>query len=117
MPPHAPVGIAIDGHALPSSELLARRGKHLTMKWLAGSAEDLLYIDVDPIPGGTRDRIRCSLADTGVGQIPAMAIPESSEMNIAIHRVRDVSLRDESGAVGMAHFDLSVSTRVRVAGP
>jgi hypothetical protein len=46
-----------------------------------------------------------------------MAIPETAEMTIAVHRVRDVPLRADTGEVGMAHFDLSVSTRVRVAGP
>ena len=115
--PEMPGGLAIEGYALPASAFEARRDRAFSLTWNPGSAKDVIYVDVHPVPSDANDRIRCALADSGAGRIPTMAIPEASEMLIAVHRVRDVPLRTDMGDVGMAHFDLSVSTRVRVAGP
>jgi hypothetical protein len=116
-PPPMPAGLAIDGHDLPLMDVEIQRGRPIRLTWTPGGDGDVIFVDVDPVPAVPSERVRCALADTGVGEIPTMAVPETSEMSLAVHRSRDVPLRSDRGDVGMAHFDLSVSTHVRVAAP
>lgn len=114
-PPQMPSGLALDGQPLPSDTVEVRLGRPFALSWTPVRDGSLLYVDVEPVPANPSERVRCALADTGAGEIPPMAIPETSEMTLSVHRSRDVPLRSERGDVGVAHFDLSVLTRVRVA--
>ncbi len=114
-PPPLPNEWTLDGQPLPSTTLEVNRSRPLTLRWSRGDEGDVVYFDIDPVPAVPSERIRCALADNGAGEIPTMAIPETSEMNLAIHRSREVALRSEGSEVGIAHFDLSVTARVRIA--
>lgn len=115
--PTPPEVILIEGTSIQSPEAEARRGRPLSIAWNAGPGGDLIYVDVDPIPGSPSDRVRCAMPDTGVGQISAMAIPETQTLALSMHRVRATVLRTATGEVGTAHFDVAVTGRVRVAAP
>jgi hypothetical protein len=116
-PPVLPEGLTLNGTALPLTEVELQRGQPLSLGWNAGTEGDVIYVDIDPVPAVPAERVRCAFADTGLAEIPQVAVPESSEMGIAIHRSRDVALRSDRGEVGMAHFDLAVTSRVRLASP
>jgi hypothetical protein len=109
--------VSVDGLPLDSPALEARIGQPLEIKWTPGSAGDRIYVDIDPIPGSPSDRVRCAMPDTGSGRIAAVAIPETSALNLSIHRVRVSSLRTTAGEVGTAHFDVAVAGKVKVATP
>jgi hypothetical protein len=115
--PASPAGVEVDGAPLGSTSLEARRGRPLMLRWQPGTARDLVYVDVDPVPGSPGDRVRCAMADTGAGVVSAMAIPETPALSMAVHRVRVTPLRASAGEVGTAHFDLAVTGRVKVASP
>lgn len=109
--------VSINGQPWTGEDLQISRSEGLNLQWNSGTSSDLLYVDITPIPGSIYDRVRCVLADTGSGTIPVLAVPETPAMEMSVHRVRDVSLRSGSDDVGVAHFDLSVSTRVTIAAP
>ncbi len=115
--PSIPREVHLEGMALDAPELEAHRGHPLTVTWAAGSPGDLMYVDIDPVPGSASERVRCALADTGSGQIAAMAIPETSAMSLSVHRVRIAPLRSGSGEVGTAQFDIAISGKVKIAAP
>ncbi len=113
--PAVPAGLKLHGVDLATAEVTVPRDQSLALAWIPGGLGDVIYVDVDPVPAVASERVRCAFADTGIGEIPTVAVPESPEMSLAIHRSRDVVLKSDRGDVGMAHFDLSVTARVRVA--
>jgi hypothetical protein len=113
-PPTMPAGLKLNGETL-ATDVTVPRGQSIALAWIPGGVGDVIYVDVDPVPAVPSERVRCAFADTGLGEIPTVAVPESPEMSLAIHRSRDVALKSDRGDVGMAHFDLSVTARVRVA--
>ena len=115
--PLQPSGLAFDGQPVPGMQAEVLRGRPVSLSWRPGSQGDIVLVDVDPVPAVPSERVRCAFADTGSGEIPPMAVPETSEMALTIHRTRDVPLRSERGDEGMAHFDLAVTTRVLVTSP
>lgn len=115
--PSPPRLVRIDGRALESADLEARPGQALSLTWQPGTASDLIYVDIDPVPGSPSDRVRCAMPDTGSGSVASLAIPETSMLNLSIHRVRVAPLRNAMGEVGTAHFDVAVAGRVKVAAP
>lgn len=114
--PLPPSGVAVDGVAASSAEASVRRAQPFHLSWTAVGADDVVYVDVMPMPGSTTDRVRCAAPDNGHLQIPAFAVPEADKMILSVHRVRDAALRTDSGEMGTAHFDLAVTARVSVAG-
>lgn len=113
--PTMPTGLKLNGVELATEQVTVRRDQSMALAWTPGGVGDLVYVDVDPVPAVPSERVRCAFLDNGMGEIPTVAIPESSEMSLAIHRSRDVALKSDRGDVGMAHFDLSVTARVQVA--
>ena len=115
--PVAPASVKLDGLELDAADLTARRGQALAITWQPAAAGDLVYVDVEPVPGSPSDRVRCAMADSGEARLSETAIPETDAMTLTIHRVRVAPLRTSSGNVGTAHFDVAISTRVKVAAP
>lgn len=115
--PPLPSGLALDGQPVPGMQAEVFRGRPVSVSWRPASQGDIVLVDVDPVPAVPSERVRCAFADTGSGEIPPMAVPETSEMTLTIHRTRDVPLRSDRGDEGMAHFDLAVTTRVLVTSP
>lgn len=113
--PVPPRLVRLDGLGLDDTVLEARRGVPLAISWQQEASGDLIYVDIEPVPGTPSDRVRCAMPDTGAGSISASAIPETSTMNLSVHRVRVAPLRTASGDIGTAHFDVAISARVKVA--
>ncbi|HPB96887.1 MAG TPA: hypothetical protein PKW66_13300 [Polyangiaceae bacterium] len=116
-PPPLPEKLSINGVTLPLVDTVVPREAPIWLGWAPDSDGDIIYIDIDPVPSASVDRIRCAFSDTGLAEIPRQAIPDTTEMMIAVHRSRDVALRSDRGEVGMAHFDLAVTSRVTFASP
>jgi hypothetical protein len=115
--PSPPADVRIEGLPLDAPELEAPRGRPLSISWRAGEGTDVIYVDIDPVPGSPSERVRCAMPDTGSGTIASLAIPETSQLQLSIHRVRVSTLRSVAGEVGTAHFDVAVAGRVKVAAP
>jgi hypothetical protein len=115
--PGLPQELRINGLSIDSTDLRAQRGRPLAISWIAGEPGDGVYVDIDPVPGSPSDRVRCALADTGAGQIAPVAIPETSQLRLSLHRVRVTALHAASGDVGTAHFDVAVTAKVKVEAP
>ena len=116
-PPPLPEKLSINGVTLPLVDTVVPREAPIWLGWAPDSDGDIIYIDIDPVPSASVDRIRCAFSDTGLAEIPRQAIPDTTEMMIAVHRSRYVALRSDRGEVGMAHFDLAVTSRVTFASP
>lgn len=113
--PVPPRSVKLDGLSLDDAELEARRGAALAISWQQEAPGDLIYVDIDPVPGSPSDRVRCAMPDSGAGSISSSAIPETSTMSLSVHRVRVAPLHTPSGDIGTAHFDVAISARVKVA--
>jgi len=112
--PPLPRGVALDGQPIADGTVEVPRGRPVSLTWTPGLDEDVVFVDVEPVPAAPSERVRCAFMDRGAGEIPMVAIPESAKMNLTFHRFRNVPLRDEEGNVGNAHFDLTVSAQVLV---
>jgi len=119
--PLYPEVVSINGVDLRSvsdvEDVQIARDASVPLAWAADNEGDVIHIDIDSVPAVPAHRVRCVFADSGAAEIPWEAIPDSPEIGIAVHRSRDVALRSEWGEVGMAYFDLAVTTRVRLASP
>lgn len=116
-PPPLPTGLALEGQPLSSMQVEVPRGLPLSLSWTPGGEGDIIFVDVAPIPAVPSERVRCAFLDNGSGKIPTMAIPETAEMRLSIHRTRDVPLRSVERIEGLARFDLAVTTRVMLSSP
>lgn len=125
-PPMMPSGITVQGGDLAAENMPIAHNEPLRLSWNPGSSIDSIYIDLEPMGAAARDKVidgtkvigakmRCSFADTGTATIPAEVVPQTDQVTIVVHRVRDIVLKSDSLGMGMAHFDLSVSALVRFA--
>jgi hypothetical protein len=114
--PAPPDGVTINGQSLSSDDVSLRAGAPIDLAWNAESQGDFVYVDIEAPKGSRNSTLRCSLADTGSGQIDAASLP-SSEIRFSLHRVRSSPLKSASTEVGLARFDFAVTGRAKVALP
>ncbi|HET9930563.1 MAG TPA: hypothetical protein VFQ35_07745 [Polyangiaceae bacterium] len=114
----APQGLSsltLSGQPLSSTSILPASGAELG--WRAGSARDLVYVALST-SDGTPYAVCAFRDDAGRGIIPASAVPASSSVSLAVHRLRSVTLPASTGGIdaGELRFDFEQSTSVSVQG-
>lgn len=94
-------------------------GSPLTLRWLSGEAQDVIYVDFSAARSSTA--LRCAFSDSGEGVVPAGALSEAfatpAVVSIAVHRVRLMGLDVPALDSAEARFDLSVLGRVYIDPP
>jgi len=114
--PSPPDGVTINGQSLSSDDVTLRSDAPIVLAWSAESQGDFVYVDLETSKGSKNSSLRCSLADTGAGQIDAASLP-ASDLRLSLHRVRTTPLKSGSTEVGIARFDFAVTGRAKVALP
>jgi hypothetical protein len=111
--PPALSDVSLAGAPLSASSTLPASGAELS--WKPGSARDLVYVAL----GGneaTPFAVCAFRDDAGRGRIPASAIPPSTSVTLALHRLRSVALPANVGGIdaGELRFDFELATNVSV---
>lgn len=114
--PAPPDQVTVNGQSLSSDSVSLRGGAPIEISWNAENQGDFIYVDLEPSKGSRSATLRCSLADTGSGQIDAPTLP-SAELRFSLHRVRTSPLKTATHEVGLARFDFAVTGRAKVALP
>jgi hypothetical protein len=110
--PAPPESVRVSGVALSELSTLSVRAG-LALEWQAGSAQDTIYAELSTSDGSST--LRCTLADNGVGSIPAALFQGAGPGQLALHRLRSVPFASPAVDAGLVRFDFQTAQAVSFA--
>jgi hypothetical protein len=95
------------------ADAIALPRDNVSITWRPQPGADLVYVELASAEDGPLERVRCTFANSGVGQIAQAALPKAASQTITVHVVHREPVAAAGIDSGEIRFDLATNGAVR----